>query len=719
MGISAGTAFVDIQPKIGAGFQGGIASKLGPIGKGAGLALGAGVAAGIGGAIALKNIGDQFDDALDTIRVGTGATGEQLEALGANFKTVLTEVPADSESAALAIADLNTRLGATGPELEALAAQQLELARITGTDLGTNIEKTTRLLGDWGVGMDGAGEALDTVFRASQATGPPVARLSDLLVQYGAPLRQFGFGMEESAVLLGKFEKEGVNTELVMGSLRVALGKIAREGGDPAEALTETIEAIQNTGDVGEANALALELFGARAGPDMAAAIREGRFELGELFAQVTEGGDSIRQAGSDTEDYREKWEKLKNRVFVALEPIATKFLGVLGNLFDVISEAAGPVIEIISQALGGIGDLFGGLGSNVEGASGIITPIIEHFLTVFNLVKDVVTSVFNSVRNVIQNNSERIGNIMRTLGEIFSRIFEVAKTIFGALQAFWDQWGGTIMAIFENTIGNVIVILEGAFNVIKGIFDVVLGILTGDWSRAWEGIKSIFSGVWNAIKGLIENAANFLINIWHMLFGNGVIVDTIKGGLDRILGFFRELPGKIIGFLGSLPGKLIQLGKDMIGGLISGLGNIVKSVGDKIKSGISGAINGVKSFFGIGSPSKVIAEELGLPLAQGVALGAEATGNLAGQALTKGISDAVAAAQAEGRVELAAVARGPEAGTVRGASPAAAASVTSAEGGGNLILEDGAVTINYPTPEEASLAIPRELRRIAQGLSR
>lgn len=718
MGISAGTAFVDIQPKIGAGFQGGIASKLGPIGKGAGLALGVGVAAGIGGAVALKNIGDQFDDALDTIRVGTGATGEALEALGANFKSVLTEVPADSESAAVAIADLNTRLGATGPELETLAAQQLELARITGTDLGTNIEKTTRLLGDWGVGLDGAGDALDTVFRASQATGPPVARLSDLLVQYGAPLRQFGFGMEESAVLLGKFEKEGVNTELVMGSLRVALGKVAREGGDPAVALQETIEAIQNTGDVGEANALALELFGARAGPDMAAAIREGRFELGELFAQVTEGGDSIRQAGSDTEDYREKWEKLKNRVFVALEPIATKFLGVLGNLFDVISEAAGPVIEIVSQALGGIGDLFGGIGEQAEGASGIITPIIEHFLTVFNLVKDVVTDVFNSVRNVIANNSESIGSILSTLGGIFSRIFEVAKTIFGALQAFWDEWGGTIMVIFENTIGNVITILEGAFKVIQGIFDVVLGILTGDWSRAWEGIKTIFSGVWNAIKGLIENAAQFLINIWHSLFGNGIIVDTIKGGLDRILGFFRELPGKIIGFLAGLPGKLIQLGKDLVAGLLSGLGNIVSSVGNKIKSGISGAINGVKSFFGIGSPSRVVAEELGLPLAQGVALGAEKTGKLAGEALTKGVSDAVNAAKGEATFELAASARA-RAENIRGAGPAAANGITQGPSGGNLILEEGAVTLNYPQPEDPSLALPRELRRIAAGLSR
>lgn len=720
MGISAGTAFVDLQPSIGAGFQGAIAGKLGPIGKAGGLILGAGVAAGIGGAVVLKNVGDQFDDALDTIRVGTGATGDALTTLGGNFKAVLTEVPTDAQSAAVAIADLNTRLGATGPELEQLAAQQLELARITGTDLGTNIEKTTRLLGDWGVGLEDSSDALDLVFRTSQATGPPVARLSDLLVQYGAPLRQFGFGMEEAAVLLGKFEQEGVNTELVMGSLRVALGKVAREGGDPAEALNETIEAIQNAGSAGEANALAIELFGARAGPDMAAAIQEGRFELGELVQQITDGGESIRGAGADTEDYREKWEKLKNRVFVALEPLATKFLGALGNLFDLIADNAGPVLDIISQALGGIGDLFGGLTGGLDGAQSKLGPVLEAFKTAFAFIRDVATSVFDAVREVIGNNSEQIKSTLSSVVGVFKNVFEVAKLIFSALQAFWDRWGDVIVANFKAVFGIVISVLSGAFKVIEGIFDIVLGILTLDWRRAWEGIKKVFAGVITAIKGIVTNVANFLTAIWHKLFGNGIIVDTIKGGLDRILSFFRELPGKIIGFLAGLPGKLVQLGKDLVAGLLRGLGNIVSSVGSKIKSGISGAISNVKSFFGIKSPSAVVAAELGLPLAQGVAQGAEETGRLAGQALTKGISEAVAAAQAEGSVELAAVAsRGASTANVRGTSAAAAASVAAGPTGGNLILEEGAVTLNYPNPEDPSLALPRELRRIASGLSR
>ena len=51
-----------------------------------------------------------------------------------------------------------------------------------------------------------------------------------LIVQFGAPLRQMGFSMEAAAGLMGKFEAEGVNTETVMSTLRIAIGKMAAQG---------------------------------------------------------------------------------------------------------------------------------------------------------------------------------------------------------------------------------------------------------------------------------------------------------------------------------------------------------------------------------------------------------------------------------------------------------------------------------------------------------
>jgi hypothetical protein len=121
---------------------------------------------------------------------------------------------------------------------------------------------------------------------------------------------------------------------------------------------------------------------------------------------------------------------------------------------------------------------------------------------------------------------------------------------------------------------------------------------------------------------------------------------DTIRRGIDNVVGFFRDLPGRILGFLRDLPGKLVQLGKDLVAGILKGLGNIAKLLGDQLKAGISKAVDAVKGFFGIGSPSKVLAAELGLPLAEGVALGAGPTASLTGRVLTAGIEDAVEAAR-------------------------------------------------------------------------
>jgi TP901 family phage tail tape measure protein len=687
MGLSAGTAFVDVQPKIGAGFQGAIASKLGPLGVAGGAALAGGIALGVGGAVALKNIGDTFDTAFDTIRVGTGATGEDLAALQEDFKAVFADVPADAQVVASALADISTRTGLVGQPLQDLTGQLVELGRITGEDVGKLVETSTRQFGDWGVAMEDAPAAMDALFRASQATGPPVSRLQELLVKYGAPLRQFGFGMEESAALLGKFEREGVNTELVMGSLRVALGKVAREGGDPAVALQETIDAIQNAGSAGEANALALELFGARAGPDMAAAIREGRFELGDLFDQVTTGGETIRGAADETSDYRESWEKLKNRVFVALEPIATRFLELLGNLFDFIADTAGPALTVIGDVLGAVGGLFSGLGDGASDAEGTIGGAFSG-----------------------------IGGLVESLKGVFAGFSDFVTTTFGILQAFWDQWGGAIMAIFGGAFSNIVTILTGAFDVIRGLFDFVLGILSGDWERAWNGIKAIFSGVIDTVVGIVRNFFDTITGIWHSLFGNSIIVDGVRDALARVVRFFVELPGRIFSGIGDLIGRFARFGADLVAGLIRGLGDIAGAVFDKVKGGIGKAIDKVKGFFGIGSPSRVMADVLGLPLAQGIALGTEATGALAGSAMVAGLERAVAVAE---RVALPDVSVGNFAATVDPRGAQAIAAGDSAEGGTTIQLAEGAVQVFNPEPEPASLTVPRELRRLAVSLAR
>jgi hypothetical protein len=353
------------------GFEADIVKRAGPASDKAGETLGqrlgngikknmsaivGGVMGGLG-AVAIK-MGDTVDDAYDRIRAGTGATGEALQGLKDDFAAVAGRVPEDLGVIGQVIADLNTRTGQTGQGLQDLATKILELSRLTRTDAVTNVQQATRVFGDWSIATQDQGDALDALFRASQATGVSINTLMTNIVTYGAPMRQLGFSFDQAAALIGKFEKEGVNSELVLGSLRISLGKMAKAGEPAVETFQRMVDEIKNAGSTSQANAKALELFGARAGPDMAAAIREGRFDLGALFDQVSAGGETIDKATADTSGFDEQLKEFANTVKVKVGPAFTVFSG--------FSQTMGPLLYSLPMLGAGFGKLAGAVAKGI-----------------------------------------------------------------------------------------------------------------------------------------------------------------------------------------------------------------------------------------------------------------------------------------------------------------------------------------------------------------
>lgn len=358
--VQAGTAFVAIQgdfAPLGKQLRarGGIlhreSTHIGGL-IGAGIAGGA-LAAGKG----LFEIGKQFDDASDKIRIQTGSTGKRLKGLQGAFKDVVRDVPTDFDTASTAVAGLNQRLGVTGKPLRKLSKQLVELSKITGTDIGENVASTTRLFGDWSIKTGQQSKTLDKLFRVSQRTGISVSGLSRSMVAFGSPLRQLGINFDFAASMFGEFEKNGVNTQTLMPGLRFAiksfsgaipktsteLKKLGVNMKDPQVALQQVMKLIKDAPSDLKANSLAFKVFGVRAGPDMAAAIREGHFQLGGLMKTMRGGHDTIHKAARDTEDFNEKWQRFKNRTLVGLQPLATRVFNAVGKeadkLFKIIED--------------------------------------------------------------------------------------------------------------------------------------------------------------------------------------------------------------------------------------------------------------------------------------------------------------------------------------------------------------------------------------------
>lgn len=428
----------------------------------------------VGAGAALLTLGQKFDEATATIRAGTGATGDELEKLKEDFKEVYKTVPTDTQEASKAIADLSTRLGLSGKPLQDLSIQMLNVSRVMKEDVGSVVESTTRAFGDWGITAEQQGEKADYLFKVSQATGIEFGKLGNMIVQYGAPLRQLGFDFEQSAALMGKFEKEGVNTELVMGSLRIALGKMSREGvTDTSAALQQVVKDIQDAGSAGEANAIALETFGARAGADMAAAIREGRFEIDELLSTLNGSPETINKAADDTLTLTDKFKLLKNDVSTALEP--------LGELLVEIAEKLIPHIQKFSDKISKLAEWFTNLSPKTQKIILLMiatTAAIGPLLLIVGKVITVVSSVIS---------------VIKLLGTALS--FLAANPVV------------LVIAI----IAALVVGIVALWKTNEGFRDFI--------TKAWNGIKDTFvsvgsaiSNVWEGIKSTIKNSINWVI---------------------------------------------------------------------------------------------------------------------------------------------------------------------------------------------------------------
>lgn len=542
-----------------------VGGKLGKFGGAAKLAkvglLGIG-AVGAVAAVGLFKVGADFDKAFDTIKVGTGATGEALKSLQGDMKSVFKSVPTDLGSASTAISELNTRLGLTGEPLRQLSKQVLEMSRITKTDLGQNIEGVTRLFGDWGVATEDQAAALDRVFKTSQATGPSVSRLSELMVSFGAPLRQLNFTFEESAALMGKWEQEGVNTELVMGSLKIAIAKFAKEGVPLRQGLEDTIAKIQELGPGAEATSLAMERFGARAGGDMAAAILEGKFAIDDLLATLDEGGAGILETAKSTESLGEKFTRLKNTALVAIQPLATGFFDGLSKLATLIEEKVVPVVKAfidlfkatVQKDFKGMKIAFAGIPEPLKGIARVVIQVARF------VRGDLIPALKGIADFIVRDVVPQLKSFAETALEIARAVLPIIVDALGTLMRGWQQ-------LFEDVIRPVVLplleklagfLLENK-EIIFGVAAVIL-LLLNPWLLVigviiavlakWDEIKAVFTKtIPNAIDSFIEKVKE--IPVIGDIVGAAAKIVVIK--VEAIIAIFKglmELVVEVIAFI-------------------------------------------------------------------------------------------------------------------------------------------------------------------------
>lgn len=333
----AGTSFHDIGSKLKSG-----------------MAVASGAVAG--GLAGLVKVGTTFDNTWDTVRAGTGATGEAFEALKENIRNVAKEsvgVGGDFEAIGSTAADLNTRLGLTGKPLEDMTRSMMQLQEL-GVD--ADINSLSQALNGFGVEAEDMPGMLDKMFQVSQATGLSVSELANSAVKAGPSLRGFGFDMADSAALVGQMDKAGLDADKTLQSMQRALAEFSSEERDAPEALKETIGSIEeliNAGDEAAAIDMASNIFGTRGAAQFVDAVKTGTLSVDDFMAATGATSDTINGVAEETADFAEKWDQFKLNALAALEPVASKIFDSIAPAMQLVIDKVMPLAASFAEQLG------------------------------------------------------------------------------------------------------------------------------------------------------------------------------------------------------------------------------------------------------------------------------------------------------------------------------------------------------------------------------
>ena len=243
---------------------------------------------------AAKEAYEEFDEGEDAVIKATGATGAEAEKLKEAYKNVTQSVVGDLGQIGSALGEIVTRFGFTGSELETATIEFQKFADVTGTDAAEAVRLVSRAMGDAGIDAKDYGEVLDMLTTASQKSGISVDTLADSLTKYGAPMRNLGFDTKESIAIFSSWEKAGVNTQIAFSGMRKAISNWSKDGKDAREEFKKTLKEIESTPSRAKATQKAIEIFGAKAGPDLADAILEGRFAYEDFLSLIEDSSGSL-----------------------------------------------------------------------------------------------------------------------------------------------------------------------------------------------------------------------------------------------------------------------------------------------------------------------------------------------------------------------------------------------------------------------------------------
>ena len=221
-----------------------------------------------------------------------------------------------------------------------------------------------------------------------------------------------------------------------------------------------------------------------------------------------------------------------------------------------------------------------------------------------FNNIKKSVTDSFKKSGEAVENNVKKMTNSVKNsaIGKATSTVFKAihktvednmkasaasAKKNLDEMKSAYKKNGGGIKGIVAATMTGIRNNYKSKYDEINKLTGGKLDIMV---QKTREGFKKAANSIAEKVSQARKNASSF---------ATGIVTEV-----------------------GKIPGKVKTVGINLVKGLWNGISNMQSWVISKVRGFGSSVLTGLKNFFGIHSPSKVMEEQIGKNLALGVANG-------------------------------------------------------------------------------------------------
>jgi phage-related protein/chemotaxis protein histidine kinase CheA len=305
-----------------------------------------------------------------------------------------------------------------------------------------------------------------------------------------------------------------------------------------------------------------------------------------------------------------------------------------------------------------------------------IVNDVFGFFKTIVMAVVDAVVAawhglvaaaewLWHALGSVWSAVSGAVTTVWHVIEDAWNAVASVTSTVWNAISGFFSKWWPLLLVIFELPIalliaawnhfgGDIMSAAQDTWNAISGFFVGIWHDITSAADAAWNLFKRYvitpIQQVWAELQPIIHDVESFLASVWHDIESvassvwNAIklaIIDPITEIWQTIVRIGGDIVSAISGALhkawdavSSVGSWFLQIGSDIVNGIISGVENAGGALFSSLENLAGGALKAAKSFLGINSPSKLFADEVGLSIPEGIAKGINDNASIAHKAV-------------------------------------------------------------------------------------